>query len=410
MPDSMTNNPKILMNDIIIIGQQPWDTEIGSNCKNIALELSKTNRVLYVNSPLDRITLYRGKADPKVQKRINVIKHNEEGLIKIQDNLWNYYPDCIVESINFLSSTDIFSFINKFNNKRLAKSIGKALKDLYFKNVILFNDNEMFKGFYLQDFLKPDLAIYYSRDFMVGVDYWRKHGETLEPQLIAKSDLCFTNSEYLAEYCRTYNQKSFNVGQGCEIESFKNVSNEPIADLQGLSTPLIGYVGALNSERLDLEIIEHIAKSYPAYTVVLVGPEDEVFKASLLHDLKNVVFLGQKEVKDLPGYIKAFDICINPQLVNKITIGNYPRKIDEYLALGKPVLATRTKTMEAFKDYVYLAVSKEDYVVLIAKALSENSENETLRRKEFAFTHTWENSVLEMKKQIAAVLEAENVK
>lgn len=47
--------------DIIIVGQQAWDTDIGSNCKNIALEMSKNNRVLYVNSPLDRITLLRKK-------------------------------------------------------------------------------------------------------------------------------------------------------------------------------------------------------------------------------------------------------------------------------------------------------------------------------------------------------------
>jgi teichuronic acid biosynthesis glycosyltransferase TuaH len=404
----MTNNPPILNNDIIIIGQQPWDTEIGSNCKNIALELSKTNRVLYINSPLDRITLYRGKADPKVQRRINVIKHKEEGLIKIQDNLWNYYPDCIVESINFLSSTAIFSFINKFNNKRLAKSIAKAVKQLGFRDIILFNDNEMFKGFYLQDLLEPALGIYYSRDYMLGVDYWKRHGETLEPQLIAKSNLCFTNSEYLAEYCRTYNPKSFNVGQGCEIESFKNVSDDPILDLQGLSSPLIGYVGALNSERLDLNIIEHIARSYPLYTVVLVGPEDDIFRSSELHNLKNVIFLGQKAVTDLPGYINAFDICINPQLVNEITIGNYPRKIDEYLALGKPVIATHTKTMEAFKEYVYLAENKEDYISLIATALAENTDAKVNSRKEFAFTHTWENSVLEMKKQMASVLQALN--
>lgn len=406
----MSKNPTILINDIIIIGQQPWDTEIGSNCKNIALELSKTNRVLYINSPLDRITLYRGKADPKVQKRINVIKHKEEGLIRIQDNLWNYYPDCIVESINFLSSTAIFSFINKFNNKRLARSIGKALEALNFKNVILFNDNEMFKAFYLQDYLKPALSIYYSRDFMLGVDYWKKHGETLEPLLIRKSDLCFANSEYLAEYCRKHNDRSYNVGQGCEIESFKNVDDELIADLKGLKAPLIGYVGALNSERLDIGIIVHIAESYPEYTVVLVGPEDDVFKSSVLHDLSNVVFMGQRTVKELPGFINGFDICINPQLVNPITIGNYPRKIDEYLALGKPVIATHTKTMEAFKDYVYLGDNKEDYIMLIAKAISERSDLKTAERKEFAFTHTWENSVQEMKDRIAGVLEVKKAK
>lgn len=41
-----------------------------------------------------------------------------------------------------------------------------------------------------------------------------------------------------------------------------------------------------------------------------------------------------------------FDVCMNPQLVNEITIGNYPRKVDEYLALGKPVIATKTLTMD----------------------------------------------------------------
>ena len=401
----MSKSPLSLLNDIIIIGQQPWDTEIGSNCKNIALELSKANRVLYINSPLDRITFYRGKSDPKVQRRVNVIRHKEDGLIRIQDNLWNYYPDCFVESINFLSSTAIFSFINKFNNRRLAKSISKAIQNLDFKNIILFNDNEMFKGFYLQDFLKPALSIYYSRDYMLGVDYWKKHGQVLEPLLIGKSDMCFTNSEYLAEYCRNYNEQSFNVGQGCEIESFKNVSNEQVPELAGLKRPLIGYVGALNSQRLDIAIIEHIAVTYPEYTIVLVGPEDETFLASRLHSFDNVVFSGQRAVTELPGFINAFDICINPQLVNEITIGNYPRKIDEYLALGKPVIATRTKTMEAFKDYVYLAENKEDYARFIALAIAEDSEQKNSERKAFAFTHTWENSVLAMKNRIAAVLQ-----
>ncbi len=45
--------------DIVIVGLQPWDTEIGSNCKDIAVEMSKNNRVLYVNSPFDRISKFR---------------------------------------------------------------------------------------------------------------------------------------------------------------------------------------------------------------------------------------------------------------------------------------------------------------------------------------------------------------
>lgn len=395
-----------MSNDIIIIGQQPWDTDIGSNCKNIALEWSKTNRVLYINSPLDRISLIKNKKDPKIQKRINVVNRQESGLIKIQDNLWNYYPDCIVESINWINSLSLFRFFNKRNNRKLSNSINKALEALNFQNVILFNDNEMFKAFYLGDYLKPVLSIYYSRDYMIGVDYWKKHGEILEPELIAKSHLCFANSEYLANYCRKYNARSFNVGQGCDIESFKNVSTTRPSDLKEMSNPIIGYVGVVSASRLDIDIILHIAKQYPNYQVVLVGPEDDVFRASKLHELKNVHFLGQKEVSELPGYINAFDICINPQVVNAITRGNYPRKIDEYLALGKPVVATRTETMGFFSDFVYLADDKGDYIKLIDLAIQEDNEERRLARKDFAFGHTWENSVKEMKKEINTLLKA----
>ena len=83
---------------------------------------------------------------------------------------------------------------------------------------------------------------------------------------------------------------------------------------------------------------------------------------------------------------------MNPQKINKITIGNYPRKIDEYLALGKPVIATKTKTMSIFEDYVWNCTNTDEYIQAIEKAL-QNSPEQALRRIEFAHTHTWENSV-----------------
>ncbi|MBB5436379.1 glycosyltransferase involved in cell wall biosynthesis [Pedobacter sp. AK017] len=391
-------------NDIIIIGQQPWDTEIGSNCKDIALEFSKTNRVLYINSPLDRITMMRGKNNPRIQKRLQVIRKKEEGLYQVQDNLWNLYTDCIVESINWINSSKLFNFLNKNNNGKLSKSIVSAIEKLDFQNVILFNDNEMFKAFYLKEYLKPTLSIYYSRDYMIGVNYWKKHGVRLEPLLIAKSDLCFSNSEYLAEYCRQYNPYSFNVGQGCDVRDFIAVTTPVPEELKNLDRKLIGYVGSLNSERLDLKVIEEIAEAFPECDVVLVGPEDEQFKSSKLHQMQNVIFTGQKPVHELPAYINSFDVCINPQVLNEITIGNYPRKIDEYLAMGKAVVATKTKTMEFFADFVYLAETGQDYIMLIRIALAENNEASKLKRINFALTHTWEESVKKMTNEIDKML------
>ena len=40
--------------NFVVFGLQPWDIEIGSNCKDIALELAKDHKVLYVNAPLSR--------------------------------------------------------------------------------------------------------------------------------------------------------------------------------------------------------------------------------------------------------------------------------------------------------------------------------------------------------------------
>lgn len=392
-------------NDIVIIGQQPWDTEIGSNCKDIAVELSKTNRVLYINSPLDRITLLRGKNDPKIKKRVNVIKGREDGLVRIQENLWNYYPDCMVESINWLSNSFLFEQLNRFNNLKFSGSVKKAIKHLGFHGFILFNDNEIFKGYYLKEFLNPILSIYYSRDYMIGVDYWKRHGIRLEPKLIRKSDLCFSNSEYLADYCKRYNKNSFNVGQGCDVQDFVNIPNIIPESLKGIRRKIVGYVGSLNSERLDISIIADIASSLKDCCVVLVGPEDDQFKRSVLHQFDNVFFAGQKPASELPLYINVFDVCINPQLVNEITIGNYPRKIDEYLAVGKPVVATKTKTMEFFKDFVYLAETSEDYVRLLTLALVEDNDTRRSERRNFALTHSWEESVKKMAVEINKLLE-----
>jgi glycosyltransferase involved in cell wall biosynthesis len=390
----MQNIERIKGRDIVVVGQQPWDVSIGSNCKNIALEWSKYNRVLYVNAPLDRKTLYQSKEDPKIQTRLAVINGEKDGLLQIQDNLWNLYPDTMIESINWIPLQGIFEWLNKRNNRLFAKSIQVAIQKLGFKDIILFNDNDMFRSFHLKDMLHPFISIYYSRDFMLAVDYWKKHGEKLEPELIAKSDICVANSTYLAQYCEQYNPQSFYVGQGCELDLFmQTVGLAKPTDLLAIPSPIIGYVGALQSIRLDIEVLMHISASKPEWNLVLVGPQDDVFKSSPLHQCKNVFFIGSKDPSELPQYIHAFDVCINPQIVNQVTIGNYPRKIDEYLAVGKPVVATKTEAMRIFMEHCYLADDKHSYIDSIAKALETNSPELANQRREFAAGHTWENSV-----------------
>lgn len=380
--------------DILVVGQQPWDIEIGSNCKNIALEFSKNNRVLYVNPPLDRITRLRHKHDKNVQKRIAIINHKKSGLERIGDNLWNLYPDVMVESINWIKSHWVFDLFNRRNNKLFAQSIKKALAKLGFKDVILFNDSDMFRSLYLKELIKPDLTIYYSRDYLLATEYYRHHGKKFEPLIIGKSDVCVTNSEYLSNYCKQYNSNTYNVGQGCDLTAFTSAAQGTLPlEMLNIPGPIIGYAGVLFTSRLDVDILAYIALNHPDWNLVLIGPEDEDFKRSKLHQLSNVYFLGAKQPEELPAYIQGFDICINPQLLNELTIGNYPRKVDEYLAMGKPVVATRTDAMKVFENYAYTATRKEEYPELIQKALTEDCDQARLGRINFAAGHTWANNV-----------------
>lgn len=398
--------------DIVVVGIQPWDIEIGSNCKNIATEFARNNRVLYVNSPLDRISKYKERHTDKIKKRVQVKTGQLTDLEQISDNLWNLYPKTMIESINWVKSPAVFDKLNKRNAKLFARDIKTAIKRLGFKNFILFNDSSMFLGQDMKELLNPSIYVYYMRDYLTKNPYWRKQGVRLEPKLIECADVVVNNSVLYAEYGSQFNKHSYMVGQGCDTSLFNDQKRDVVVadDLAAIQKPIIGYVGFLSSRRLDIELLVHMADERPNWSIVLVGPEDDAFKASSLHQKRNVYFLGARDSQELPNYIKGFDITMNPQLINDATIGNYPRKIDEYLAMGKPVLATATKAMEYFKDHTYLGKSKEDYIELAELALNENNEELQNKRREYGTSHSWENNVNEIYKYIELVASEKNIK
>ena len=403
--DLQSTIPPVRGRDIVVIGLQPWYYDIGSNCKNIATYFAQHNRVMYVNLPVNRKTFLSSNKNPGILQHCEVIKGNGATIRPIRENMWEFYPTSVVESINGLPSTKVFKVINYFNNRRFARNIRQAVRTLGFKDIILFNDNDIYNGFYLKELLHPALYVYYCRDFLQGYDYWKKHVSVLEPQLIKKADAAVANSIYYAEYCSSHNPRSYYIGQGCNFELFNTDIEHPRPEeLSGLSGPIIGYVGAIDSARLDDKILATIAREKPDWNIVLVGPEDDFFQAIQLHQIPNIYFTGRKPLQQLPDFVAHFDVCINPQFNNQITKGNYPLKIDEYLALGRPVVATRTRTMKLFEDYTYLADTPEQYTALIGQALQEDSPSQQARRIAFARSHTWDNSMAELYKVLNDLL------
>jgi len=378
--------------DIVVVGLQPWDIEIGSNCKDVAIEFSKNNRVLYVNPPLDMNTMLLHRNRPAVKKRLN-IRRTGDSLVEVAPNIWNLYPDRSIYSINWIPSHTVFNFINKRNNRRFAADIRAAITKIGFKDFMLFNDCDMLRSFYLIDLLEPALSLYYYRDHLMAVPYWYKHGHVFEPQLIKKSTLVCVNSEYLLGIAKRYNPHTYNTGSGCDLTLFD--ANKPFDiphDLAGIKGPIIGYIGAIISYRLDLKLLEELCQRKKEWNFVFVGKTDQDFNESALMDLPNCHFLGLKPEDELPAYLHRFDVAINPQKINEMTVGNYPRKIDEYLSMGKATVATDTIFMrEVFSEYVYLGKTETDYEALILKALREDSPELKEKRIRFAQTHSWEN-------------------
>jgi teichuronic acid biosynthesis glycosyltransferase TuaH len=380
--------------DIIMFGLQPWDTTIGSNFKNMAAEISKHNRVLYVNRPLDRITAWKSPNISAIKARKDSIQKGIGALQEIQTNLWVQNPATMLESINWMPRGSFYNYLNKRNNKKLANQINWAAGQLKFKNSILIIDNDFFNGLYLKEYLKVDCMIYYIRDYLLSQPYFLKHGASSEPAIIAKADIVAANSIYLAEYAKKYNANANYIGQGCDVDDFLIAPKDFPKDIINIKNPVIGYCGALISTRLDIDLLITIAEQRPQWNIVLIGPEDIDFKKSKLHSLKNVYFLGSKRSSELPAYIHYFDICINPQAVNQMTIGNYPRKVDEYLAAGKPVVATATETMQEFAACTYLCKNAEEYVNAIEDILANPSDEIiTTERIRVAKSHTWQASI-----------------
>ncbi|MBD2756224.1 glycosyltransferase [Spirosoma sp. BT704] len=373
--------------DFVIMSLQAWDKPIGSNARDIALSLAQTHRVLFISPPLDWATKFR-------QRKQRTHSARTAGLVQVQSTLWVYYPSATLSSINWLPDGKIYDFFNWRNNRLLASEVQECIDQLDFNQVAFINDSDMFRGFYLKELLKPAIYVYYTRDNLLAVPFWKRHGLRLEPELMHKADLVVGNSTYLTGLASTYNTNAVYVGQGCELSQFDaNVLHPLPDDLAAIPSPRIGYTGALTSLRLDLALLEKVARSCPYWQLVLIGPEDEAFRTSPLHDLSNVYFLGLKSPAELPAYLHHLDVLINPQLINDVTIGNYPRKIDEYLAMGKPVVAVRTDAMGIFKEHVLLASTADEFIDQLGRALLKNNLSTSAERVAFAKGHSWENSV-----------------
>jgi glycosyltransferase involved in cell wall biosynthesis len=234
-------------------------------------------------------------------------------------------------------------------------------------------------------------------------DYVEQNGANLRRRaLVAEGDeraanvsrLVFATTGSLYERKRRLNSRTHLVPNGSDFDHFHTASDRSIAasELEAAPRPIVGFAGNLTAAKVDFSLLEQVAESRPAWTFVLVGPvrRDAEIRLARLVRLPNVHALGEKAYAELPRYVAAFDVGVIPYVSTAYTRACFPLKLYEYLAAGKPVVASGVPELSGMEPDVLVVDGAEAFTGAIESALARDSEDDRARRFALAARNTWE--------------------
>jgi glycosyltransferase involved in cell wall biosynthesis len=159
----------------------------------------------------------------------------------------------------------------------------------------------------------------------------------MERKFVRRADSIVVAGGNLAQRIRMLGRDSQVVSHGIELEHWRGPGT-PTSLLDGFERPLILFWGLID-RRLHLEALGALNRVMTAGTIVLVGPQQDPDGA--LQALERVRLTGPSPYETLPALAKAADVLIMPYADLAVTRAMQPLKLREYLATGKPVVATR---------------------------------------------------------------------
>ncbi len=381
--------------DIIYFTLFPWDNEFSSVSLSLSHELSKSNRIFYINHPYTLKDFVQGWNDPRVQARKSDLLKNRMRYETIPEmpNVIAVHPPLTLP-INWLPEGKIYERLYRWNSKVIINTIRKIIQDYQLKNFIYLNCYNPYYAGILPNEFGAKLNIYQCVDDMTQDAYTARHGAYLEDQVIRQSDITFVTSRNLHRLKSPLNPNTYILHNAAETEIFEKALTETLPrpkDLEGATGKIIGFMGNLDEYRINYPLFRKIAERHKDKTLVLVGPQN----SSGCHDngldkMPNVILSGRKHISELPGYLQHFDVAIIPFLKNTLTASIYPLKINEYLAAGKPVVSSDfSDDIRSFARDIYLAENDETFLQLIDKAIFENDESKINSRSATAKQNTW---------------------
>ena len=225
-----------------------------------------------------------------------------------------------------------------------------------------------------------------------------------EAQLIASqdADLCrladavIVCSERLHEKKRSLAKQLHLIPNGVHAVHYESVLDRGRAlpaEAARWKRPVLGYTGTVHSSRVDVGLIEALARSCSHGSVVLIGPDFlSPADAARLDNVGNVHRLPPVPYSRIPDYMRAFDVCIVPHRMTAFTESLNPIKLWEYLAAGKPIVSTAVPGFRDYPELVHVAQNAGDFIARIDAALREGRDKVEARQRE-ARRHSWDSRV-----------------
>ena len=260
----------------------------------------------------------------------------------------------------------------RVNRRLLAGQIGRVLARENIRRPILWAS--LPTAVDMVGALGERAVIYYCGDdfaALEGVDH--SAVGPMEQQLAARADLILAASPVLAD--KFPPAKTRLAPHGVDFDLFATPTR-PALDLP-TGRPVAGFYGSI-AEWVNLDLIAATAARLPNWMFVMIGP----VRADLrpLRNLENVRLLGERRHDQLPGYVQHWTASLLPFHNTRQIHACNPLKLREYMAAGRPVVATDFPALDGYRDFVRIAEDPERFAAALVAAETENPKHRAARR------------------------------
>jgi len=386
--------------DIVCISSIDWDFIWQGHQEIMATLAAQGNRVLFIENTGVRAPTLRDV--PRVKSRLRNWRRGFKGFREERHNLFICSPLVLP-----LPYSRVARWINV---AVLSRILRRWMQAIGFKRpiVLTFLPTPLARSLLRE--LQPELTIYYCIDNFASSSSGAAQVTRSENALFREADLVFVTSEALRARAAQFSSNVHVFPFAVNYDAFERVRTDPDSvpdDVRSLPHPIVGYVGGIH-RWVDQALLARTAERLPHTTFALVGPVQT--DVSTLEACANVRLLGARPHADVPRYIKGFDVALIPYESSEYTASVYPTKLNEYLAMGVPVVSTDLPEVRRFNDdhgnIVAVATGAEAFVRAIDDAVADQSANAVARRVEVARENSWERRIARMSAVIEAALSA----